>query len=162
MPLLSAKWFTTIQFRVILYAPKLILDSLLKKKKKARIGLELFCFRLFSLCVSKTFQIYLLETFSNVYSALNWLPLLVRSLNGTPCIWLSFHWGISSAREDDAHKWYLKLELLQFSLRIVWPHGTTMKSLVKLFRLIVNVKLEFKCICSHLNLLGKSILNEAL
>ncbi len=46
------------------------------------------CFRLFSSrAFTKTFQIYLLGTFSNVCSALNWLPpLLVPTLNDTPCI----------------------------------------------------------------------------
>ncbi len=55
---------------------KPIPDSL-KKKKKARIGLlAVLCFRLFSSrAFPKTFQIYLLGTFTYVCSALNWLPL---------------------------------------------------------------------------------------
>ena len=70
---LFAKWFTTIKFSVILCAPILIPDSL-KKKKKARIGLELFCALDSSLRAFQMHFKFILGTLSNVCSTLNWLP----------------------------------------------------------------------------------------
>ena len=85
MPLLFAKWFTTIKFSVILCAPKNWFRTVWRRRRR---GLASSCFVLDSSlrAFPKTFQIYLLGTFSNVCTTLNWLPSTSSSFK-----WHSIH-----------------------------------------------------------------------